>query len=248
MSNPSHSRSVDGFDVRRPPRRLHLGDEATSYIRDLIMSGRLSAGDRLRVEPLAAELGMSATPVREGLLTLRSEGLVALEPNRGFRVSGMPREDVEDVFTAQALLAGELAARAATAIDERALDHLDELSAATEEGLRAGRATDVAQLNFEFHRTINRASGSRKLSQFLSAAVRYVPYRFYASVPGWPEATSVDHLAILDALKRHSEPDARETMRAHIDHASELLVVHLEQTGFWSTAAPRWRHAPAAGP
>lgn len=247
MTKEREETVVGDFDVRPPKRRQHLGDEAASYIRDLIMSGRVGAGDHLRVDPLAAEMGMSATPVREGLITLRNEGLVSLEPNRGFRVGEIPREDVRDIFTAQGLLAGELAARAASAISKEDLARLAELSAATERGLRAGPPSDIAQLNFEFHRTINRAAGSRKLSLFLSTAVRYVPYRFYASVPGWPEATLADHLSILDAIRRRSERDARETMQMHIQHASDLLVAHLEENGFWSTSSPSWSSAIVPG-
>jgi DNA-binding GntR family transcriptional regulator len=55
---------------------------------------------------------VSNTPVREGLLALRSEGFVRLVPRRGFIVAPLTRRDIRDLFWPQAQLGGELAARA----------------------------------------------------------------------------------------------------------------------------------------
>jgi len=60
-----------------------LSDEVASYVRELIMSGRLRSGDFIRQERIAEELELSATPVREGLLSLKGEGFVLLKPRRG---------------------------------------------------------------------------------------------------------------------------------------------------------------------
>ena len=63
-------------------------------------------------------MDISSTPVREGLLLLQLEGFVKLSPRRGFMVVGFSRQDVRDIFWAQAMLAGELAARAAKVITD----------------------------------------------------------------------------------------------------------------------------------
>ena len=86
--------------------RPQLGAEAASYVRDLIVSGKLRGGDFIRAETVAQNLGISATPVREGLLQLRTQGLVRLEPRRGYVVVPLTGDDIRDVFTGQALLAG----------------------------------------------------------------------------------------------------------------------------------------------
>ena len=61
------------------------------------------------MEPIAEAVGVSNTPVREGLLALQSEGFVRLVPRRGFVVAPFTAQDVHDLFWAQAQLAGELA-------------------------------------------------------------------------------------------------------------------------------------------
>src|SRR5689334_8388331 len=93
-------------------QRQQLSEDVASYVRELIISGRVRPGDFLRTEPIAEAVGVSNTPVREGLLLLSGEGFVELVPRRGFMVSAFSRQDVRDIFWAQAALAAELAGRA----------------------------------------------------------------------------------------------------------------------------------------
>src|SRR2546426_12550534 len=89
---------------------------ATELIREAIVDGRLAPGQRLKEEELARELGISRTPVREALLVLQSEGLVAAEPNRGATVRAHDAADLDDLHQLRALLEGYAARRAATRI------------------------------------------------------------------------------------------------------------------------------------
>src|SRR3984885_15969294 len=112
----------------RPARSSHrqqLPEEVASYVREMIVSGEVRPGEFLRMERIAEAVGVSNTPVREGLLILRSEGLVELVPRRGFVVSPFSRQDVRDLFWAQAQLARELAARAARNISPDQLAELE---------------------------------------------------------------------------------------------------------------------------
>jgi len=62
----------------KAPRRQQLPEEVASYVRELIISGQVKPGEFLRIEPISEALGVSNTPVREGLLSLRSQGFVQL--------------------------------------------------------------------------------------------------------------------------------------------------------------------------
>jgi len=207
---------------------MQLGDEVSTYLRDLIMSGRLQSGERIRLDPVATELGISATPVREALMSLRAEGFVEQEPHKGFVVLPISADDVRDLFGIQATLAGELAARACGALDESALErlrhHQRQLSV-------AHQAADLGQIeveNHRFHREINLAARSAKLTWLLGILAQYSPKRFYATIQGWPKASLEDHEDILAALQRADSEKAREAMRSHIIHAGDLLATHLE--------------------
>ncbi|HEY2221318.1 GntR family transcriptional regulator [Actinomycetospora sp.] len=94
---------------------LALPDRVALLLRDRILSGELTPGTFLRVDRLGEEFGVSQTPVREALQSLRADDMVRALPRRGYVVAPMARGDVGDLFAAQAHLTGELAARAAAA-------------------------------------------------------------------------------------------------------------------------------------
>lgn len=220
------------------PRAVHLSEEIASYIRELIMSGQLKAGRALNIDRIAKELQTSTTPVREALHALRGEGFVQFEPRRGFRIAPLSRSDVEDLFLVQGQLAGELARRAAKRIPGPNLERVRQVQLQMAEASDHRDMEEIERLNFEFHRIINGSAASPKLAWLLSVVVRYVPRRFYSMIPGWPEASVRDHNSIIEALIKHDPDKARTAMTAHIEHAGQLLVTHLENQGFWAEEPP----------
>ncbi|MCU4186659.1 GntR family transcriptional regulator [Acidiferrimicrobium sp. IK] len=107
--------------------RQQLSTEVANHVRQQILSGHLRPGAFIRQEKIAEDLGLSATPVREGLLALRGEGFVLLRPRRGFVVAPLDASDIRDLFTAQALIAGEMAACAARRLDGTRIEELETL-------------------------------------------------------------------------------------------------------------------------
>lgn len=99
------------------PRKGRLRLDAVKFIRQMIFSGELPPGERLREVALSEELGMSRTPIREAFRTLAAEGLINLLPNRSVVVSVPDKSESADVFTvlgALEALAGELASQRMT--------------------------------------------------------------------------------------------------------------------------------------
>lgn len=226
---------MDPSGDRALGRRRQLSDEVAAYVRELIMSGQVGAGEFLRLERIAEDLGISVTPVREALLSLRGEGFVVLEPRRGFKPAPLTRQDVQDLFEAQAYFAGELAARAAGKITAAELESLDRTQALLERASEAEDADGIERANHQFHRVVNLCAGSPKTAWLLQLVVRYAPRRFFSSIRGWSQASVDDHRLVLAALRAGDADAARQAMRAHIRHAGTLLVVHLEGRGFWES-------------
>ncbi|WP_426511032.1 GntR family transcriptional regulator [Dactylosporangium sp. McL0621] len=217
-------------DVSHP----QLSETVAALLRDRIMSGQLRAGERIRLEQVAQETGLSITPVREALLMLRAEDMVELQPRRGHVVAPLSRQDIIDVFAVQGDIAGELAARVAAGIGP---DQLDDLRAQHEKLRRAAQARQVGrveQLEFEFHRSINRLADARKLSWLLRAATRYTPTRFYAGNAQWRAAMVADHEELLAALAAGDPVAVRPVMARHFTDGAERLVKHLDGLGIWS--------------
>lgn len=208
-----------------------LSERVAAQLREAIMVGDLRAPSYIRTEHIAAELGVSATPVREALMILHSEGTVRWEPRRGFRVVPVSRGDVEDLFAVQAHIAGELAARAALVLAAGEVKRLRAVQVELEAAAAAGEAARVDALNHEIHRTINKAPGARRLAAMLNTTVHYVPRHYFGRVTGWAQASAHDHRPILTALGMRDTEATRTTMAEHVEHIGRLLVAHLEERG-----------------
>ena len=131
-----------------------LSHKVASYIRESIMAGRFEAGQFLRTETIAEQMGVSHTPVREALMLLQSEGTVRWEPRRGFRVTAVTEQDVHDLFQVQAYIAGELAARAAGILDDTAVQGLRQWSLYVSHEFFYG-TTEDQQHGAQAHREVN---------------------------------------------------------------------------------------------
>jgi DNA-binding GntR family transcriptional regulator len=224
--------------------RPQLSDEVATHLREAIMSGSLQPGQFVRLDAVAAELGVSVTPVREALLALRGEDMVELEPRRGFVVSPLSRQDVEDMFRLQADLAAQLVARATDLISDEQLRHV---ALVAEELAAAQGHQELSALEYEFHRLINKAAGSRKLARFLDMATRYTPARVYTGDPQWRVQVVTDHNAILAALRARDGDAARAAVFRHVKDGEQRLLRHLDGVGMWASRV-NGTQAPAVGP
>ena len=213
----------------RPSKaRPQLSEKATAHIRGLIMSGELRPGALVRPETVGEDLGISTTPAREALQALRVEGFLELVPRRGFVVGPLTGQDIRDLFQVQALIGGELAARAAC---KATIDDVAELEALHHELIAAAARNDHERLeekNHAFHREINLLADSRKIVWLLGLVTRYVPRQFYSSISGWPRATMDDHAELLQGIKEKDPEATRVAMQHHIVHAGELLAAHFD--------------------
>lgn len=211
--------------------RRQLSEKVAAYVRERIMIGELHADDYLRTEHLAEQLGVSATPVREALMILHSEGSVRWEPRRGYRIVPLTEQDVKDLFDVQAHIAGELAARAARILTDDDIARLEHIQAELEQAATKGDAKLVDEYNHEIHRTINKASQSARMTSLLNLTVQYVPLNYFGTIHGWAEASAHDHSAVFTALRDRAPEAARVAMREHIRHIGDLLAGHLRKQG-----------------
>ena len=142
--------------------RPQLAEDVARFVRRRIFDGSYAAGAYVRLDQLAAELGVSVTPVREALFELKAEGLLDQQPRRGFVVRPVTHRDVTDVSNVQAYLGGELTARAAVGITEAQLRELEQIQTDLEGAYAADDGERAVRLNHEFHRAINVAADSAR--------------------------------------------------------------------------------------
>ncbi|KUH83085.1 MULTISPECIES: GntR family transcriptional regulator [unclassified Mycobacterium] len=211
--------------------RPQLAEDVARFVRKRIFDGTYAAGEYVRLDQLAAELGISVTPVREALFELKAEGLLAQQPRRGFVVLPVTGRDLTDVSNVQAHIGGELAARAAVNITDEQLRELERIQSDLEGAYAAGDDEQAVRLNHEFHRAINVAADSPKLAQLMSQITRYAPESVFPVITGWPEKSNEHHRRLLKALACHDEDLARAAMSEHLAAGAKPLIDHLTERG-----------------
>ncbi|MGV0743629.1 GntR family transcriptional regulator [Mycolicibacterium sp. XJ870] len=219
---------------RRGARREQLSDEVAAHLRAEIMTGALRAGTFIRLDETAAALGVSITPVREALRTLRGEGMVQLEPHRGHVVVPLTRGDVEDIFWLQATIARELAATATERITEAEIDDLEHLNAELAAAVEYQDPEQISAAEFAFHRTFNHASGRIKLAWFLLHVARYLPALIYSTDPRWGSEAVESHRLLIAALRRRDAKTAVELNGAQFTDGARRLIARLDEIGMWN--------------
>lgn len=219
---------------RRTVRREQLSDEVAGHLRARIMSGVLRPGTFIRLDDTAAELGVSITPVREALRTLRGEGMVQLEPHRGHVVSPFTRGDIEDIFWLQAAIAAQLARSAAERITDEEIDELERCAEAVADAIDRKVTADVADAEFAFHRVFNRSSGRIKLAWFLLHAAKYLPPEIYANDPQWGRHTVANRRELIAALRRRDVDTVVRLTDAQFTDGARRLTARLDELGLWT--------------
>lgn len=185
---------------------------------------------RLDEKFLAAELGVSRTPVREALARLEAEGLVEVLPRRGVRVVRKQKGEIVEMIIAWAALES----MAARLICERASDEevasLRELMESIDVGGLRSHLDEYSAANLLFHQRIIELSHSQviaNLADGLMVHVRAIRRRTIGEADR-PERSVVDHMQIIEALQARDADRAERLVREHALN----LARHVEQT--WS--------------
>jgi DNA-binding GntR family transcriptional regulator len=197
------------------------GEKVYLALRGQILSGKLGANSVLREQALAAELGVSRTPVREALRRLDEAGLVTFVPNRGATVVEWTIDQVRETYFLRAELESRAAGLAATRITTDELEILADLIDAMEPLLTAvddAGMAELGRLNADFHRTVVSASRSPQLMA-LTSSVGRVPLMaaaFRRQGGQYRARSNHQHRDILTALSTRDPIWAEVAMRSHI--------------------------------
>lgn len=207
----------------------NASEVAVDVIRAAVLGGQLVPGQRLKEKELAAELGLSRTPIREALLILQSEGLLVGDPNRGSTVRLYDERDLVDIYSVRALLEGYGARQAAAEIDQA---HIAELEASCDRFAQRRIENDrmgLLEENARFHRLIVDAASTTRLAEMISASAA-LPLAYQATFYMSDDETQLSeraHRRLTDALSRGDGERADLIMREHIYAGRDFLIDRL---------------------
>jgi GntR family transcriptional regulator of vanillate catabolism len=209
-----------------------LAQSVADILRAEIVSGSLAPGEKLQEVTLAQRLGVSRTPIRAGLHSLASEGLLQYLPNRGYCVRALSSDRLIAIFDLRGVLEG-LAARLAA---ENGMSETDEAifrdalvrgdSIMAQGVLRASDKEPFGEINVQIHQIILNAAHDVLLEEMLLRC-RNTPISSTRNVLwhdfSWVRRSHDDHYRLLDAILLRDGARAEQLMKEHV-HAVKLQI------------------------
>jgi DNA-binding GntR family transcriptional regulator len=209
-------------------------------LRLAIVHGELTPGQRLVESDLAERFGGSRGAVREAIVLLENEGLIARQRNRGASVRPVSLEEAIEITEVRAVLEGLCAAKAAatgTAADRR---KLKSIGVAMQKAVKQNDVRAYSATSQEAHLYIREMAKQYTASGVLDR-LRYQSVRYQFSVamlPARPAQGLKEHLAVIEAVTSRSPDLAEETMRAHLTSVIGALQ-QLAAIGVFAYAPPK---------
>lgn len=214
--------------------RSNLGERIYRLLWERILDHRLRPGEKLSDLHLSQELGVSRTPVREALHRLVSDGIVRVEPNRGFYVASFSADDIAEVYDLRATLETMALAAAAPHLSEHllrsALIALDvvkaRLGAARTDAEKLEASAAFLEVDRGFHRLlVDLAENSRLRAMVEGLWAQIAVFQWAGSFrEHWTDAAITRHRAVIAALLAGDVVRATAELQAHIAEVKAWVI------------------------
>jgi DNA-binding GntR family transcriptional regulator len=203
-----------------------LAKMAYESIRNSILSGQWTIRELYNEKAIAADLGISRTPVREALLELASQDLITFLPRRGLMVSRFTRRDVDEIFElrkAIEMAAVEKIAKTSPPFD---LFEIEESLLNQRKALKQKDYLAFMEADRLFHTRFSDLTNNRRLIAILENIRDMIHVMGVKALALEGRALSVieEHQTILEAVKKGNIEEARRAMDYHLDQSKEAVV------------------------
>lgn len=199
---------------------MSLRERVEAALEAAIASGEMAPGELFSAPGLAARFNVSATPVREAMLNLEKRGFVETVRNKGFRVTTVRDEDVDNIVAVRRLLEPPVMRWLAGAIPAESYVELRAMAEAIVDGAAQGDLTTYLEADRVFHATLTALSGNARLAELVSSLRQETRLPGLAGLLATEELakSAAEHHEILDLLESGDGPAAEALMHRHIGH------------------------------
>jgi DNA-binding GntR family transcriptional regulator len=218
-------------------RRTSLSSDAYTFVREIFLSGkRYSPGEKISVEELSRELGVSRTPLWGAINRLEAEGIVEVVPRLGVYLINYDPERMIEIYRVREALEGMVARIVAEKITDAQIAMLEKNIDAQRKYLKNGEIDKYYAAALRFHELLLEFSESHTLGKMLTsifAQIRAMRIQQNYTPMHLPQSCD-DHEKLLDVLRKRRPDIAEREARAHIrDLASDIRrLVPAEGTNF----------------
>lgn len=208
-----------------------ISKQVVRALRQQIFSGQLKPGEKVPESKIAEEMGISRGPVREALLVLEQEGLVATSPRRGSRVVQITMRDIREMYTLRALLEGYAVTLFMDNITKEGIDELENALAELKQAVINKDVIDISRKNLLFHEIImTRAKHRRLLTawkslQAQSRMLSSMATEYYLGL----EDLYQHHVELEDVIRSGDKRKAKKAFEKHILNSLDQLIISLQK-------------------
>ncbi len=202
-------------------------EQVALELRRSIRQGVLKPGDELIQEQVAAKLEVSRIPLREALQSLAATGIITAEPGRGFRVTKLDADEVDELYGLRLNVEPPLALPLVANIRSAQIDRLADL----DDGMRkADGPEEWAQLNYLFHVEMYKAAEAphtlRVIRQLLDLVAPYS--NLYVNGMGGQTRAEGEHGEMVAAIRDGNVEKVEQQIRLHLDAARVAILKHMK--------------------
>lgn len=202
-------------------------------LREAIMRGELAPGQRLRIEELAHQLGVSPIPVREALQMLQSERLVENVPHVGATVARISKDAITEIFTVMEGLEMVATRAAAQRLTPDALQHLTTLLQAMDQAVANQAYDEWSELNTQWHSAVVQIAGMPMLQEMTDRVLnqwdRVRRYYLKGVLVHRMAQAQQEHWQILEAMRTRDYERLERLVRQHNQGALAAYTEYLAQ-------------------
>ncbi|HWK80552.1 MAG TPA: GntR family transcriptional regulator [Thermomicrobiales bacterium] len=199
-------------------------------LHDAIMACDLRPGQRLVIDEISRQLGVSHIPVREAIQQLQSEGLVQTVPHIGATVAPISRDNLREIFVLMEGFESVSMEIAAAQLTQEGFLRLDRLLADMDAAIADDAVQRWSQLNAAFHREIAAATAMPTLIDMLSRTLDHWDRirRYFGIVSRRLPAAQAEHWRIVAALRAQDIEALRTLARDHSRNALGAYIAALD--------------------
>ncbi|MDQ6840798.1 MAG: GntR family transcriptional regulator [Actinomycetota bacterium] len=214
------------------PATLSLVDRVSHAVRGAILEGRLRPGETLSISDLAADLGVSHSPVREALQRLSGHGLVVLRPARTAIVAPLELEDLQEIYRLRGLIEVDAATRAAPQLSEQSLDVLErEFTLLSDAAIESDEFWDShAAFHSALMSPVLTPRLQRMVTELWHAGERYLRIVYLETDVLFARSPHDRHLPLLEAARSRESAQMREAITSHLQSNEREIVKNLRDT------------------
>ncbi len=214
-------------------KRATLHVKIADALREMIMTGEFTEGDKINEAELCDRMEISKTPLREALRVLSVEGLIRLVPNHGAFVTLPTIGEVTEMFDVMAVLEGVCARRAAEKMTDGDFDRIAALHGELEEAYEARDQKAYIRVNDRYHSLVQELAENRTLNGIVNGLRKKILlHRFQSlNLAGRIDDSIGEHRALLAAFRDRNGSRAEELMKVHLKNQAEALRILAEMGG-----------------